>query len=84
LTDKWQRLTDGEKAPTYVAQEGVKAMLLTDLLAWLVQQGLENRYGPAMEVGLMFVGVGLRSRARSAEAWCVGGVLIVMACLAFR
>jgi hypothetical protein len=59
-------------------------MLFTDVLAWLVQQGLENRYGPAMGVGLMFLGVGLKSRARTAEAWCVGGVLIVMACLAFR
>lgn len=72
------------EASTYVAQEGVKAMLLTDLLALLVQLGLENRYGPAMGVGLLFVGAGLRSRARGAEAWCVGGVLIVMACLAFH
>jgi hypothetical protein len=59
-------------------------MLLTDLLTWVVQQGLENRYGPVMGAGLLLLGAGLRSRARGAEAWCVGGVLIVLACVAFR
>ncbi|CAG7616433.1 conserved hypothetical protein [Actinacidiphila bryophytorum] len=59
-------------------------MLLMDLTVWLLQQGLENRYGPLMGAGLLCCGIGLRSRAHGTQAWCAGGVLIVLAYLAQR
>ncbi|SHN14060.1 hypothetical protein [Actinacidiphila paucisporea] len=57
-------------------------MLLTELLVWLVQQGLENRYGPVMGAGLLFCGIGSRSRRHGTQAWCAGGILIALAYLA--
>ncbi|MFG1810958.1 hypothetical protein [Streptomyces sp. NPDC049040] len=55
-----------------------------DLTVWLLQQGLENRYGPVMGAGLLFCGIGLRSRSHSSQAWCAGGILIALAYLAQR
>lgn len=56
--------------------------MFMDLMVWLVQQGLENRYGPVMGAGLVCCGIGLRSRAHGTQAWCAGGILIALAVLA--
>lgn len=57
-------------------------MLFMDLTVWLLQQGLESRYGPVMGAGLVFCGIGLRTRTHSTKAWCAGGILIALAYLA--
>jgi len=64
--------------------------VIIEAVVWLVQQGLEARFGPLMAIGLGCVGVGMRiqararSRARSSvhsaeKLACAGGVLIVLA-----
>lgn len=71
--------------------EGVGSVLV-ETVVWLVQQGLEARFGPLMVVGLGCVGVALRaqrgsrSRARSSvrsaeKLACVGSVLILFSYL---
>lgn len=66
--------------------------MLVEVVVWLVQQGLEARFGPLMVVGLGCVGVAMRlqsrarSRARSSirsaeKLACVGGVLILFSYL---
>ncbi|MBM9508468.1 hypothetical protein [Actinacidiphila acididurans] len=64
--------------------------MVTQIVLWLVQQALETRYGPLMTLGLLALGMGIRSsrtpgtRPGETTYYCVGGVLVVLAWLAHR
>jgi hypothetical protein len=67
----------------------VRAILLKEVILWVIGWNLENRYGLLMAAALLAFRIGIRAFRRGAETqsaryYCVGGVLVALVWLAQR